>query len=241
MATAAYSHRSYSADQGFFIRMALGVTGLILFGFLQWAARGFVVPATVPVWVHIHGVAMLSWLALFVTQNILVGRGNMALHRTLGWASLAVVALVIGMGSFTAIKSIELHRVPPFFTNAYFLSLSLFGLTAFLGTFTAAIALRRQTEWHRRLMLGATILLMEPGLGRLLPMPLLGPVYGPVTETVLQLVAVWIVAAHDRRTFGRVHPATLTVGAIVVGTHAMIGALSQSPWVIGIAQGIAAS
>jgi hypothetical protein len=241
MATATYNRSPYSADQGFFIKMALGIAGLIVFGFAQWAARGFVVPATVPIWVHFHGLAMLSWLALFVTQNVLVGRGNIARHRKLGWSSVGLVTLVVAMGSFTAIKAIALHRVPPFFTNSYFLSLSLFGLVAFVGTFGAAIALRRQTEWHRRLMLGATIILMEPGLGRLLPMPLLGPVYGPVLQTALQLLVVWIVLAHDRRTFGRAHPATLWIGAIIIGTHATIAALSQSPWVIEIAQGIATS
>lgn len=240
MATVASSRSPYTADQGFFIRMSLGIAGLIVFGFLQWAARGFVVPATVPIWVHIHALAMVAWLALFVTQNMLAGRGNLPLHRTLGWASLALVIFVVLIGSFTGIKATELHRVPPFFTNAYFLALTQIEVVLFAAMFAAAITMRRQTQWHRRLMLGATVLLMEPGFGRLLPMPLLGPVAGPWVETAFQLAVLAIVMIHDRRTLGRIHPATLCSAGVIFAAHVVIVALSLTPSFIVFAESIAA-
>lgn len=241
MATAAQStNYPYTRDQDFFAKMAIGIAALIVFGFAQWALRGFVVPSTVPIWVHVHGIAMLSWLGVFITQNMLAGSGNLALHRKLGWTSLALVLFIAGIGMFTAAMAVTLHRVPPFFTNGYFLALSYVGVMAFVGTVGAAIALRRQTQWHRRLMLGATVVLMEPGLGRLLPMPLLGPTGGPLAEAILQLAVIALVARHDRRTIGRTHPATLWCAAIIVGSHLLISVLAAYAPFIALADRLAA-
>src|SRR3546814_19150614 len=45
--------------------------------------------------------------------------------------------------------------------------------------------------WHRRLMIGATIVVLEPALGRLLPIPLMG-VWAEPAVTLCQLAAVAI-------------------------------------------------
>ncbi|MGC8107726.1 hypothetical protein, partial [Salmonella enterica] len=64
--------------------------------------------------------------------------------------------------------------VPPFFTPAYFLALNACFFLGFPLTVLLAVLRRRETAWHARLMLAANILLLDPALGRLLPMPLLG-------------------------------------------------------------------
>src|SRR3546814_6811155 len=48
----------------FWQRMAIGLAVFIVFGFAQFTARGFVDPLRAPFWVHLHGAAMLGWLAL---------------------------------------------------------------------------------------------------------------------------------------------------------------------------------
>jgi hypothetical protein len=55
-------------------------------------------------------------------------------------------------------------------------------------------------------MLGATVIVMEPGIGRILPMPLLGG-FAPWAELSVQLGVLAILARHDRKVLGRVHPA----------------------------------
>ena len=118
MATAAINTvYPYSRDQRFFTRMAIGMAVFVVFAFGQWALRGMASPSTAPVWVHLHGVAMLSWLGMFVLQNQLALTGNIALHRKLGWVSLALVLFIAGLGMFTGRMAIELHRVPPFFST----------------------------------------------------------------------------------------------------------------------------
>lgn len=230
----------YLRDQRFFTRMAIGMAAFIVFGFAQWALRGFVSPATTPIWVHLHGVAMLSWLALLISQNLLVGAGNIALHRKLGWLGLALVLIIAGLGMFTGRMALELHRVPPFFTNAYFLALTHVEALVFPLMVGAGIAMRRQTQWHRRLMLGATIIVLEPAIGRLLPAPLLGAALTQMIGVGLQLGVVAIIARHDLRQTGAIHPATRITGIVLLLMAAAIKALSILPPFVSLAEGIAA-
>lgn len=241
MATAANSYAYiYTRDQRFFARMAIGLTAFIIFAFAQWGLRGFVSPMTVPVWVHLHGVAMLAWLGLFVTQNLLAGGQNMALHRKLGWLSFALVLVIAGLGMFTGRMAVELHRVPPFFTNAFFLALTHVEATAFAVMVGSGIAMRRQTQWHRRMMFGATIVVMEPAFGRLVPAPILGPVLTPIIQLSLQLGVVAIIAWHDLKETGSIHPATRIVGISLMLVSGTIMALAVFPPFVSLAEGIAA-
>ncbi|MEO0030620.1 MAG: hypothetical protein RIS94_378 [Pseudomonadota bacterium] len=242
MATAApvRSTYAYSTDQSFFLKTSLALSGLIVFGFAQWAFRGYVVPSQVPVWVHLHALAMLGWLGLLVTQNALAGRGNLALHKRLGWSSVGLVAFIVALGMVSAQQAIRLHRAPPFFSDAWFLALTHVEVTVFATLFVAAIALRRHTQWHRRLMLGATVIVMEPALGRMVPIPLLGAALGGWVECALQFVVLAVLAVHDRRMMGRIHPATLACMGALVATHALIQALAGLPVVAAVAQAIAA-
>jgi hypothetical protein len=232
---------SYLSDQRFFTRLAQVLAGLIVFGFLQWALRGFVNPVQTPLYIHAHGVAMLGWLGTLVTQNSLAGSGNLAAHRRLGWASLALVLAIVGLGTLAGRMALAAHRVPPFFTNPYFLALTHVEVAVFALVVAAAIAMRRQTQWHRRLMIAATVILMEPALGRLLPMPLLGQTGGSWLEAAFQVGFLGIMARHDNRVLGRVHPATLVGMGLVIAVHALIQMLTGMPIVAAYAEAIARS
>jgi hypothetical protein len=238
MATAA-PPLSYADDQAFYRRMAIGISVFIIFAFAQFSARGFVNIPTIPVWVHIHAVVFLGWLALFVTQNVLAERGSLALHRKLGWFGAGLAALMVVLGSFTAIKAIELGRQPPFFSPHYFLALTHVGVALFAALIGAAILRRRETEWHRRLMLSATVLLLEPALGRLLPMPLIGGEAGEWYVLALQIAVLGIAMLHDRKLWGRVHPALLWGAGAIILSHAATSVLSRFPRVVALAQSIA--
>ena len=229
---------SFADDQPFFTKMALAVAILIVFGFVQFSLRGMVDWRTVPPKVHIHGIAMLAWLGVFVTQNWLAQRGDFALHRRLGRVSAILVAFLVVLGCAVGITALRIHAVPPFFTNAYFLALTQVEAVVFGGVVAAAILRRDDVQWHRRLMLGATIFVTEPALGRLLPMPFLGA-WGGWLEVVFQLAIAAVLIAHDRRVLGRVHAATLTVIAVLVGGHAVIEALAVNDSVSMLAERIA--
>jgi hypothetical protein len=95
-------------------------------------------------------------------------------------------------------------------------------------TVASAILLRGNTQWHRRLMIGSTIMLMEPALGRVLPMPLIAP-WGGWAETAVQLAIVWLLVRHDRKTLGAVHPASTVVAAVILTNHLLVELLARVP------------
>lgn len=224
----------------FWQRMAIGLAVFIIFGFVQFALRGFVDPVNAPFWVHLHGVAMLAWLGLLIVQPTLEARGELALHRRFGWAGAGLAALIVCLGIFTGLASLTLHRFPPFFSAPYFLALTVIEALAFGLAVMAAIRRRSDTEWHRRLMIGATIVILEPALGRILPMPLMIG-WSDIPVALIQLAVVGIVALHDRRTLGRVHPATKAVALLVIAVRVTIYLLSLTPPVAALAARLAGS
>jgi hypothetical protein len=183
-------------------------------------------------------VLMVSWLGIFITQNLLIQRGELALHRKLGWVSAAIVVLIAITGLTVGHNAVATHRLPPFFSNSYFLALTGVGSLMFAGLVGWAITLRRQTQWHRRVMLGAMFILLEPALGRLLPMPVMG-MWGEWTILAIQLLCVGILARHDRTVLGEIHPATKAIAAILIVAHLLYETLAVAPPFVAYAQTVA--
>lgn len=230
--------RGFMADQGFFVRYAVVLAVFIIFGFVQFGLRGFADVRTAPLLVHVHGGLMLGWLGIFVAQNLLVHRGELAIHRKLGWASVGIVVLILGTGIAVGYNAVATQRLPPFFSNAYFLALTAIGSIVFASMVAWAITLRRQVQWHRRLMLGAMFILLEPALGRLLPMPLMGN-WGEWAILVVQLIFAGVLARHDRKMLGAIHPATKAVAGILVASHVVIEVLARVPAFVAFAEAVA--
>jgi hypothetical protein len=205
----------------FWQKMTVGIAVFILFGFLQFAARGFVDYAQVPGYIHLHAVVMLGWLAIVVTQSFLAERADRVLHRRLGWLGAVWALLVVVYGVTISFKVVAAHIQPFFFTPQFFLVMNTIALAAFAGLIGAAIVRRRETPWHQRLMVGANVLVMEPALGRILPMPLIAP-WGELAMLPFQLFVLWLIARHDRRTLGAVHPATRVCSWVVILSHLAI-------------------
>ena len=225
-------------DQTFWQKMMLGIALFILFGFAQFALRGFVRPMAAPLTVHLHGLIMLAWLGLAVAQATLIRREDAALHRRLGWIGVFLAAAVVVIGLFVGVQAVQTGRQPPFFSPPYFLALSGLGVLFFAGLVAAAVANRRRTEWHRRLMVGAMIMIMEPALGRILPMPFIMP-WGEWLVLVVQLTVFAIVVRHDRKVLGHVHPATLTAMAVVALAHVTVETVARVPAWAALAEGLA--
>jgi hypothetical protein len=213
----------------FWAKMSIGMSLFIVFAFGQFAARGFVDYAAAPLVMHLHGAAMVTWLGLLCTQAVLAGRGSLALHRRLGWSSVAMLPVIVVLASATCIAALRLGIFPPFFTAPYFLALVHVGVALFAALVIFAVLRRGQLEWHRRLMVGSTVLLLEPALGRVLPVPLMMP-WAEWAAMVIQLGVVGLIARHDHRTVGKVHPATVAVFLTVALAHVLIELLAVMPW-----------
>jgi len=182
---------------------------------------------------------MIAWLGIFVAQNLLVHKGELAIHRKLGRFSAVLAAAICVTIVMTGYHAVDIGRQPPFFSPPYFLALNLVGALAFGGMVAWAVALRKQVQWHRRIMLGAMFILLEPALGRLLPMPLIMP-WGEWVTLAVQLLFVWVLARHDKKYLATVHPATMAVAAILILSHVAFEVLAVLPPMVSFAEALAA-
>ncbi|MXO73223.1 hypothetical protein GRI99_16465 [Altererythrobacter buctensis] len=172
-----------------------------------------------PLLVHVHALVFMSWIALFLTQTWLVASKNVALHRRLGWLSLLLIPLMVVVGLLVHRWSMLDHGGPPFIAANEFLFGNPMQLLVFAGLASAAIALRRDTGWHRRLLLCAFADICGAGVGRLVPLPLVIP-YAWWVNVGLTLVFPLMGMLADKRRHGVVHPAwwwgTGTVVAVLI-------------------------
>lgn len=165
--------RPLTRERRFFFIMSLVIAVTVVAGFsLQFVAGRSSLGA--PWWVHVHGITMIGWLAIYVTQNWLVLRGEVASHRRLGYLAAGYACWVVLVGLVLTPTSIVAGRTPPFFGPYIFLSLDWLNIVTFAGLVVAGVMARGATDWHRRLMLSSALVVMMPGLGRLVPLPLLG-------------------------------------------------------------------
>ena len=211
----------------FYIIMAVLLTAIVTFGFSNTVPGDLAAPGF-PVFLVIHGLVFFAWMLLFIVQPTLAARGSLALHRRLGWlgAGGAVAMVVLACGAI--LLALWSAHLPPFYPPALFIFRGFTALAVFSGLVIAAIRFRRQPQWHKRLMVSASIIIMVPGLERALPVPAMGPSwYYIVDALILGLAAIG--PATDLWVRRRIHPAYFWgFGAILAG-QIFVDVLVPSP------------
>jgi hypothetical protein len=207
-------------DRLFFLIMACVIAATTVAGFVLQLAMGRS-SFGAPWWVHVHGVTFMGWLGIYVAQSFLAWRGITPLHRKLGWFAAFYVGWMVLVGlSVNTLAAIN-HRIPPFFETNVFLIMDWLTVLVFAGLTWAGVRNRGRTDWHRRLMLCGAILIMTPGVGRLLPLPFMGTW---ILWSIWCWMAVYALVAmgYDVVTRGKVHPAYYWgFGAITLSTALM--------------------
>lgn len=188
--------------------MSLVVAGVVAWRFGPSYTRSLAPPG-LPFWVHLHGAVMTAWILLFAVQVALVRRRSLPLHRTLGFASIGLVVVMVPLGIATNLLGIRRDAVPPFFTPEQVFAADLCDLLLFVGLYGWAVLWRQRRDWHKRLMLGATILLAWPGIARVHPLWQFG--LGRIIPLSIAVLIALALAGpiHDLLTRRRVHPAYL--------------------------------
>lgn len=225
-------------DDGFFMGGAIAMTLVIVGGFSTQLAMGRS-SFGAPLLVHAHAVVFMGWVAIYLLQNALVATNRVALHRKLGWLAAAWMVPMLVLGCAVTVAMIRRGGAPFFFKPLQFLVFDPVSLFAFAGLTAAAIILRRQTDWHRRLHFCAMAILLGPGVGRLLPMPLLAPWAWEATMAAC-LIFPLVGMAMDLRRSGRVHPAWGWGVAAMLVSVVLVEAVTYSPVGAALYQAVAA-
>ena len=218
MATLAAGLGRRSAERLFYTGVAVAMFATVFLGF----ARSFFLrpwfpdlPApTEPVF-FVHGVAFTAWLVLLVVQPALVAAHRTDLHRTLGWVGAGLAVAMVALGTF---GSLVAARRPTGFVEVpvpplQFLAVPLFDMALFATLVGLAIAKRRDTQSHKRLMLLASVNLLAAGIARW-PFAMMQagpPMYFGVSDLFIVALVAW-----DFRSRGRLHPATLWGGLAII-------------------------
>lgn len=214
-------------DERFFLRSAIIMALIIAVGFSFQLGMGRSTFAS-PVRVHVHALLFMGWVAIYLTQNILVAAGKISLHRKLGWLAAAWMVAMVVSGFVVTAAMVRAGTVPFFFQPLHFLIFDPLAVLTFGGLTISAILLRRRTEWHRRLHFCGMTILLAPAFGRLLPLPLIQPWAWETTVAVTLLfpfAGMW----SDTRRNRRIHPAWHWGVATIVASFLLTQALTYSP------------
>jgi len=152
----------------FYFYMALLCAAAAFGGFLPtfWLpmTQGHEVASPV---IAIHGLLFSMWALFFVLQTWLVASGQIANHRGAGLFGIALASVMTVFGFLVELKEIQrAGAAGNLNAGLSFSILPLWHLVFFATFVTLAIMNIRRPEWHRRLMLVATILLLNAPLAR---------------------------------------------------------------------------
>jgi hypothetical protein len=162
--------------------------------------------------VHLHGALFTAWVLLFIVQTALVASHRVAVHRRLGVAGAGLAAAMVVVGTFIAIATAARGSAPPGVDPLAFLVIPIFDMILFATFVSAALALRRDKEAHKRLMLLAYVSILVAAVARL---PGVLPL-GPAAFFGLSFLFVVVAATYDFLSRRRVHKVYLWGGALIV-------------------------
>lgn len=219
-------------ERGFYLGATLVFLALVVWVFARtyyfklWSGT-----PVLPVLLHVHGAVMSGWVVLLAAQSGLVAAHRVQWHRRLGVFGAGWAALVVVMGSVTTVHAAA--RAVHAQSESAPVLVMIMGLEVlqmlFFGTFVAlAIAWRRRTDVHKRLML-MTIACMLPSVLARLPVSFMS------NGVILLGLDAFVVAciAIDAWRNRRIHPTLAWAGGAFVVAFQIAFFAFQTPAFIG--------
>jgi hypothetical protein len=227
------SFERHAFDRRLYMAAAVGFTLIVIAGFgrTYYARSWFGSPPLPSSLVHVHGLVMTAWVILFAAQVRLISAKRVRLHQRLGYAGIALGALIIATGVATAVRAAKYGAAsfPQGISPLAFLLVPLFDLIMFALFFGAAIFYRRQAAAHKRLMLLTAINFLPPALARIPTERLqaLGPLWFFGFPTAIAVLCLTL----DARRHGRVNKVFLAGTILLVCSYvARLGLMTTAIW-----------
>ena len=133
---------------------------------------------------HFHGAILMSWFAMLIIQPFLIRFGKNSLHRKIGKLGYVIgplvyfsIFMVLRMSYYRDLLKFPEHEV------LRDMALPVPNIFVFGTFFILAMVNRRDSYVHMRYMIGTSLIMIGPGLGRALE------IYGGFTMPQSKLVA----------------------------------------------------
>jgi hypothetical protein len=241
--------RAHAIDRWIFVFMAAWFIVVVLTGFIPDAIMKVHMVQTgqrppFPAVLHVHAVAMGSFLLLLLTQSVLMATGRCELHKRVGIAAFVLVPILVVIGLILA--PTMYHQVwnlaqaaPPAvqptlqgrlaaLENILLLQMRV----GILFPLFLAIGLRARTAdagFHKRMMFLGTSVPLAASIDRMTWLPTTLPA-SPVASDLWILVALSPLFLWDVARNRRVHEAYWIWLAIYVPVSLLLYQLWDTPW-----------
>lgn len=214
-----------ASERKFYSRMAIFLIALVLLGFApSFYLRGVVPPfprpnPTLPPSVILHGAVFTLWMVAIVAQTQLIATRRTEVHMRLGKLTMLLAVSMIPVMYLAAVWQVARANQAPFTDPLTWTIVPLAVIVPFAILVWQGWTHRRDAQWHKRYLLSAAILIVAgPSIGRL---PIAPPTLGGFTFQVMVGFLLFVpLILWDRRTDGKLHPATrlgLAMQAVTVG------------------------
>jgi hypothetical protein len=229
-ARAAHRQRTRMLEHYLFTTAAIVFALLVLGGFARsYYLRG-IVAAPLPSWiVHVHGLLMTAWVALFLVQTMLIPAKRIRLHQRLGYGAIGLAVLIAVTGIWTAMRAAKFgsSSVPPGFSEPTFSIVPLGDILLFALFFGGAIYFRKNAATHKRLMLLTATIFLPPAVGRL---PVAAVQAAPIAWLLGIIAGCTIFClVFDRRRYGHVNRVFLGGALLLIASFPIRIAVMTTP------------
>jgi uncharacterized membrane protein YidH (DUF202 family) len=231
MATHVVRHADRHLEKFFFPGMAVLILVTVFLGFARsYYLAGVFKAVPLPPLLLNHGAVLSSWVLLLIVQTSLVATGRVDLHRRLGLLGFCLACLVVILGLLVATNAMvryfdaaeALHRQAELRANYAF---QTFDMLIFSTLIYFAFRYRSNPAAHKRLVIIATIALLDAAFGR-------WPI--DVVSKHFQLgcfALLLILIGHDLWSTRKIHRATLWAGAFFFMLYPVRGPIGHTvPW-----------
>jgi hypothetical protein len=215
-------------DRRFYGWSAITVALIVLVGFARtYYLKGFFGTRTLAPFVHFHGLVMSAWVVLFFVQTRLIAAHRVALHRSLGILGCCLAAVVVVVAADATLQAahreVAAHSIGPFH---FLIGINFINLFAFAALLVAAIVWRKRSDYHKRLMLLATVNLLAPAVARIC----LIFTHNQYVQLAAFFLCILLCVAVDTVRHRRLHPAMAWGAAFSIAMFCLIFVAVQSPW-----------
>jgi hypothetical protein len=191
----------------------------------------------------VHGWTMTGWIALVLTQVLLIRSRRYRWHRILGWSSVALFVLMVATSLHMIALMLSGKSHLPFEAAKFFAYSDMVDTPLLVILFGCAIYFRKDRQLHARLVTATVLTSIVPALARMFNIMIwrsFAGLYHAMHPTYLLILGVLAAAIYVDHRNGRVRwPLPLAFGWFVV-VYATQWVMMQAPLYDALARRIGA-